>query len=25
VVVLGGVMYLRWRSGRWRRINLWTR
>ena len=25
VVVLGGVMYLRWRSGRWRRINLWAR
>jgi Na+-driven multidrug efflux pump len=25
VVVLGGVMFLRWRSGRWRRINLWAR
>lgn len=25
VMVLGGVMYLRWRSGRWQRINLWTR
>lgn len=25
VVVLGSLMYLRWRSGRWRRINLWER
>ena len=25
VMVLGGVMYLRWRSGRWQRINLWAR
>jgi MATE family multidrug resistance protein len=25
VMVLGAVMYLRWRSGRWRQFNLWAR
>jgi MATE family multidrug resistance protein len=24
-MVLGGVMYWRWRSGQWRKIDLWRR